>query len=214
MSLHAPKVAVVDETAVRPAGSGAGSTDRTGGEGSLIGAVVLVGCLVLTGCLVLVGCGGARTAPARPLADRVCDGAQSAAAGRLGYPVRLHVADRDPANLDCVLHGRRLRVEVVSQASAQAYAEWNTTTSHQEQVYGPGVHEPGRIPSVVTIPGSVVAVWIRAQREIVATDATPTRGGAYVTVTVTGRPARSPTPLALAEAVTRAAFAAHPDGTS
>ncbi len=115
--------------------------------------------------------------PVRPLAERVCGGAQSAAAALLGYAIAAHVANRNPANLECVLHGRRLRVELASQASAQAYTEFDTTTSHQDQVYGSGgIHQPGQIPSAITVPGSVVAVWIRAQREIVATDATPNRG--------------------------------------
>ena len=147
------------------------------------------------------------------MADRVCEGAQHAAA-RLGYSVRARIADRDPANLECTLDGRRLRVAIVSQASSQAYTEFNTTTSHQEQVYGPGVHEPGQIPVTVTVPGSVVAVWIPAQREIVATDAEPGGSGTYLTVTGGGSALRGARALALARAVARATFAAHPDTPS
>jgi hypothetical protein len=164
------------------------------------------------GCVVLAGCGGAsRTAPPRPAAERVCNGASGAATALLGYAVRSHIADRDPANLECVLHGRKLRVEIVSQASTRAYTEFDTTTSHQDQVYGPGVHEPGQIPVQISVPGSVVAVWIRAEQEIVATDATPTSGGAYVTVTITGRSSRKQKARMLAQALARATFAAHPD---
>ncbi len=100
---------------------------------------------------------------------------------------------------------------IVSQATAQAYTEFDTTTSHQAQVYGPGVHEPGQIPVQSSVPGSVVAVWIRAQAEIVATDAMPARAGTYVTVMLTGRSSRGPDALALTRAVARATFAAHPD---
>jgi len=167
-------------------------------------------------CLLAAGCGGGsgRGTPAKSIAQRVCGGAQAAAAGQLGHPVSARIVDRDPADLECVLTGRRLRVRIVSQASAQAYTEFDTTTAHQEQVYGPGVHEPGQIPRAIPVPGAVAAVWIRAQREIVATDAEPTRAGAYVTVTVTGRSSQEHKALALAEAVARATFAAHPDAAT
>jgi hypothetical protein len=155
------------------------------------------------------GCGGA-SRPPRPVADRVCDGARHAA-GLLGYSVSARLADRDPANLECTLDGRGLRVAIVSQASSQAYTEFDTTTAHQDQVYGSGVHEPGQIPAAVSVPGSVVAVWIPAQQQIVATDAEPGRSGTYLTVTASGSAVRGERALVLARAVARATFAAHPD---
>ncbi len=164
-------------------------------------------------CLLVTGCGSAST-PAKPTAERVCDGARKAAATSLGVPFTGRILVRDPSNLRCDLGGRRVRVQLVSQASTRAYTEFDTETSHQDQVFGPGVHEPGQIPIQVSIPGAVVAVWIRAQRELVATDATPSTSGAYVTVTVTGRSARLAVALALARAVARATFAAHPDAAS
>lgn len=173
----------------------------------------LIGLAVSAVCGVVAGCGGS-SRPPTPVADRVCDGARHAAAPLLGYPVSADIAGRDPANLQCTLHGRRLRVAIVSQASTRAYTEFDTTTAHQDQVYGSGVHEPGQIPAAVSVPGSVVAVWIRAQREIVATDAGPTRGGAYVTVTVSGSAVRGEKALALARAMAAATFAAHPDAKS
>ena len=173
----------------------------------LIGRVLSVGC-----ALAATACGGS-SAPSKPVAQRVCDGAQRAAAATIGRPVSAHIAGRSPANLGCVLRASHVRVAVVSQASAQAYMEFDTTTSHQSQVFGPGVHEPGQIPVPASVPGSVVAVWIRAEREIVATDAMPGHGGAYVTVTVAGSGVRGAQALALARAVARATFAAHPDAT-
>jgi hypothetical protein len=126
----------------------------------------------------------------------------------------VRIVDRDPGNLECALTGRRVRLRLVSQASAQAYMEFDTETSHQSQVFGPGVHEPGQIPRAITVPGAVAAVWIPAQREVVATSGSPTHGGSYVTVTVTGRSPRGPAALALAQAIARATFAAHPDASS
>jgi hypothetical protein len=90
-----------------------------------------------------------------------------------------------------------------------------TETSHQDQVFGNGgVHDPDQFPVQITVPGSQVAVWIPAQMTVVATDATPTTGGAYVTVAVSGRAAPATTALRVATAAARATFAAHPDGPS
>jgi hypothetical protein len=173
----------------------------------------LIGLVLWVGCALAAGCGGI-SRPPRLVADRVCDGAQHAAAALLGDSVSVHIAGRDPADLECALDGRRLRVAIVSQASTQAYTEFDTTTAHQDQVFGSGVHEPGEIPAAVAVPGSVVAVWIRAQREIVATDAEPGRSGTYVTVTVMGSAVRGQRALALARAVARTTFAAHPETRS
>ncbi len=161
----------------------------------------------------MAGCGGSGPPP-RPVAERVCGGARSAASARLGYPVSAQIANRDPANLECALTGRRVGVRIVSQASPGAYMAFDIVTSHQSQVFGPGIHEPGQIPRAISVPGAVVAVWIPAQREVVATSGSPSHGGAYVTVTVTGRAARGAVALALARTVARATFAAHPDASS
>ena len=167
---------------------------------------------VVSCCLFLVACGGSG-APAKPVAVRICDGAQGAAAATTGSPVSGAIVNRDPANLECALTGRRLQVRLVSQTSAQAYIEFDTETSHQSQVFGPGVHEPGQIPRAISVPGAVAAVWIPAQRELVATSGSPTHGGSYVTVTIRDHPGQRAAALALAQAVARATFAAHP-GTS
>jgi hypothetical protein len=171
------------------------------------------GLAVLAGCALLAGCGGS-SGPREPLAERVCDGARQAAAKALGSPLAARVVSPAAASLQCVLTGRQVRVTIVSQAGSRAYTEFDTEVTHQEQVFGPGVHEPGQIPSAITVPGSVVAVWIRAQMLLVATNATPTTGGAYVTVAVSGRAAPAKIALRVATAAARATFAAHPNGPS
>jgi hypothetical protein len=114
-----------------------------------------------------------------------------------------------------VLTGRQVQVTVGSQAGTRAYTEFDTETAHQEQVYGNGgAHDPSQFPMQITVPGSVVAVWIPAQLLLVATNATPTTGGAYVTVAVKGRAAPARIALRVAEAAARATFAAHPNGPS
>jgi hypothetical protein len=119
------------------------------------------------------------------------------------------------ASLQCVLTGNQVQVSLGSQAGSRAYTEFDTETAHQEQVFGNGgVHDPGQDPVVITVPGSVVAVWVPAQMLLVATNATPTTGGAYVTVAVKGSAAPVKIALRVATAAARATFAAHPNGPS
>jgi hypothetical protein len=147
------------------------------------------------------------------LADRVCGGARQAAATALGSPLTARIVSPAAASLQCVLTGNQVQVSVGSQAGARAYTEFDTETAHQEQVFGNGgVHDPSQVPRAITVPGSVVAVWIPAQKLLVATNATPTTGGAYVTVAVKGSAAPAKIALRVATAAARAAFAAHPNG--
>jgi hypothetical protein len=119
------------------------------------------------------------------------------------------------ASLQCVLTGNQVQVSLGSQAGSRAYTEFDTETSHQDQVFGNGgVHDPNQVPTAITVPGSVVAVWVPAQMLLVATNATPTTGGAYVTVAVKGSAAPAKIALRVATAAARATFAAHPNGPS
>jgi hypothetical protein len=181
------------------------------------------GLAVLAGCALLVGCGGSSSSAPRAraasdaLAERVCGGARQAAAKAFGSPLSERIVNPAAANLECVLTGRQVQVAIGSQAGPRAYTEFDTETSHQDQVFGNGgVHEQDQFPVQITVPGSQVAVWIPAQKMVVATDSTPTNGGAgaYVTVAVTGRAATAKTALRIATAAAGATFAAHPDGPS
>jgi hypothetical protein len=119
------------------------------------------------------------------------------------------------ASLQCVLTGNQVQVSLGSQAGSRAYTEFDTETAHQEQVFGNGgVHDPNQVPTAITVPGSVVAVWVPAQMLLVATNATPTTSGAYVTVAVKGSAAPAKIALRVATAAARATFAAHPNGPS
>jgi len=203
------------------------------------GSAVAAALAVLAACALLAGCGGSATSRADgagashqaspgasgqgspsashgpSLAERVCGGARQAAAKTLGSPLTARIVSPAPADLQCVLTGRQVQVSIGSQAGTRAYTEFDTETAHQEQVYGNGgAHDPSQFPVQVTVPGSVVAVWIPAQLLLVATNATPTTGGAYVTVAVKGRAAPAKGALRVAEAAARATFAAHPNGPS
>jgi hypothetical protein len=193
-------------------------------------SAVVRGLAVLAGCALLPSCSGsnappprAHASPATPrahasgeaLAERVCDGARQAAAKALGSPLTARIVNPAPASLQCMLTGNQVQVSVGSQAGPRAYTEFNTETSHQDQVYGNGgVHDPSQFPQAITVPGSDVAVWIPAQLLLVATDAKLFGGGAYVTVAVKGRAAPAKVALRVATAAARATFAAHPDGPS
>ena len=191
-------------------------------SGILGGSWVVQGLAGLAGCVLLAGCGGSSTPAGAPRAhasgerraERVCGGARQAAEKALGSPLSARIVSPVAASLECVLSGRAVQVTINSQAGTRAYTEFDTETAHQEQVFGPGIHEPGQIPVEITVPGSQVAVWIPAKMLVVATNATPTTGGAYVTVAVRGRVAPPKTALGVATAAAGATFAARPNGPS
>jgi hypothetical protein len=205
------------------------------------GSGAVYGLAVLVGCALLVGCGGssasapradkssadkssahpssAHPSSAQPsgvaLAVRVCGGARQAAAKALGSPLSERIVSPAAADLECLLTGRQVQVTIDSQAGPRAYTEFDTEISHQSQVFGNGgVNDPAQDPVQITVPGSQVAVWIPAQLLVVATDSSPTNGGAgaYVTVAVSGHAAPAKTALGVATAAAGATFAAHPDG--
>jgi hypothetical protein len=195
------------------------------------GGGVVHGLAVLAGGALLAGCGGSSASAPRAqassthpssthasgdaLAVRVCGGARQAAAKAFGSPLSERIASPAAANLVCVLTGHQVQVTIDSQAGPRAYTEFDTEASHQDQVFGNGgVHNQNQFPVQITVPGSQVAVWIPAQLTVVATDSTPTNGGAgaYVTVAVSGRAAPANTALRVATAAAGATFAAHPDG--
>lgn len=172
-------------------------------------------------CAATAGCGGSSTGtasdtPVKPaeIPGRVCGQARTAAASALGVAVAVRIADRDPTNVECILHGGGLRIDVVAEQSPQAYTQYNTTDSHQEQVYGPaapGVHNPGEIPRDAS-EGSMIAGWIPAENQLFGTNASPTTGGSYMTVTVTRGDKGDAERRKLAKAVALATFAVAPRG--
>jgi hypothetical protein len=169
-------------------------------------------------CAVAAGCGGASSsssttsAVARNAAQLVCAKARGAAAASLRAAVSLTVADRDPANVECLLRGSGTRLDVVAQQSAQAWTQWDTTQVHQDQAYGPSAnHQPAQLPQALDTSAGINAGWIPAQRMIFATNGTQSRGGSYVTVTVSGR-RHGKAEVALANAVMLATLRVAPKG--
>ena len=115
-----------------------------------------------------------------------------------------------------MLRGGGLRIDLVAEQSPQAYTEYNTTDSHQEQVYGPaapGVHNPGEIPKDAS-EGPMIAGWIPAESQLFATNGSPTTGGSYMTVTVTRGSKGDAERRKLARAVALATLAVAPRGAN
>jgi hypothetical protein len=168
-------------------------------------------------CGATVGCGGSSsssTSSAAPknAAQLVCAGARTAASSVLGHAVSLRIADRDPSNVKCVLHGSGTRLDVVAQQSAQAWTQWDTEQVHQDQAYGPSAnHQAGQIPQALDTSAGINAAWVPAQRLLFATNGTQSKGGSYVTVTVSGR-RHGRAEVALANAVMLAALKVAPKG--
>ena len=79
------------------------------------------------------------------------------------------------------------RLDLIAQQSAQAWTQWDTVQVHQLQAYGPSAdHQQSQIP-VALDQGDILAAWVPAQRLLFATNGSQSKGGSYVTVTVTGR---------------------------
>ena len=190
----------------------AGRALRSRGTGRVGTALVTMVC-----CGAATGCGGgsssSSTSSAAPknAAQLVCAGARTAVTSLLGRAVSLTIADRDPSNVECLLHGSGTRLDVVAQQSARAWEQWDTTQVHQVQAYGPSAdHQPAQIPQTVNARGALAA-WIPAQRMMFATDGTQSKGGSYVTVKVSGR-RHGGAEVKLARAVTLAALKVAPKG--
>lgn len=170
---------------------------------------------------ILAGCGGpggnasgtttSAKAAGPTAAQRVCRRARDAARPSLGATT-LRIEGTDPAYIECLLTARGARVDVVAQATSQAWVEYDTTVVHQAQAYGSGgVHVAAQLPQPVPgMPGN--ASWIPARHELVATNGTESRGGSYVTVTVTPTAGAHRVTLPTARAVARAVLAVAPRG--
>ncbi len=142
----------------------------------------------------------------------MCARAQQAARPLLGNSVALRIAKSQPTYIECLLDGRGIHVDAIAQATAVAWTEYDTATVHQAQAYGgSGLHQPGQEPHQVPGMGGN-STWIPAQHELLATNGTESRGGSYLTVTVTRHSRHAPAAVAVAAAVGRAVLASAPRG--
>ncbi|HZO77155.1 MAG TPA: hypothetical protein VFB39_03865 [Solirubrobacteraceae bacterium] len=178
--------------------------------------ILVVVCAVIAACSAVAGCGGSGSAATThkhiSAAARVCAGAKRAAHPLLGSGVHLRIASADPTNIECVLDGNGVHVDAIAQATAVAWTEYDTAAVHQAQAFGTGaVHQRSQQPhSVPGLGGN--STWIPAKEELIATNGTESRGGSYLTVTVTRHGSHAPSSVAVAAAVGRTMLASAPRG--
>jgi hypothetical protein len=163
--------------------------------------------------LAAAGCGGSSHPAAKiPAPQRVCARAARAAGAVIG-PAAMRIADADPANIECVLQGRGVRIDAVAQAATQAWTEYDTTVVHQVQAFSGTAQARSQMPQGVSIRGAQ-ASWIPAEGELVATNGTQSTAGSYVTVTIVGRLPSGTPKVALARSVGAAVLAVAPRGAN
>jgi hypothetical protein len=160
-------------------------------------------------CLGLAACGS--SGPKLPVATQVCRNGLHAAGHVLGA-VSVRIANPDRANIECVLSGAGVRVDVVAQASAYAWNTFDTLTAHQAQGFE-NSSNPARLPTDLAGLG-YSAVWIVSDSKMLATNGSQSQGGSFVTITVTGHPRNGISKLRVAEAVATATLASAPRGPS
>jgi hypothetical protein len=159
------------------------------------------------GCAVLAGCGS--SGPKLPAATRVCRDTLKAARTVLGQ-ANVRITSTDPANIECLLSGDGLHVDINAQASPRAWTQFDTVLSHAAQAPG---QAPGGSPQDLAGLG-YSAAWIASQNELVATNGTQSKGGSYVTVTVAGARHSQASRLSVAKALATATLASAPRGPS
>lgn len=151
------------------------------------------------------------------MATQVCQSALQAARGLLGSGTSVRIADRDPANIECLLSGAGMRLDVVAQASPRAWEQFDTVVVHQGQAFGHGSgssQQNSRLPVSLPPQGDKQSAWIPADRQLVATNGSQSTGGSYVTVNVTHTPKHGPSSRKVAQAVAIATLAHAPRGPS
>jgi hypothetical protein len=168
------------------------------------------GLAAATACIGLAACGA--SGPKLPIATRVCRGDLQAVRHLVGA-ASVRVADPNRANIECVVSGGGLRVDVVAQASAQAWTEFDTLVVHQAQGFEGSASNAASMPRDLAGLG-YNAAWIVADSKLLATNGSQSQGGSFVTVTVAGSSRNGPSKLRVAQAVSTATLALAPRGPS
>ena len=126
----------------------------------------------------------------------------------------MRITGSDPGNIECRLIGGGNRLDVIAQASPQAWVQYDTTVVHLVQAFASGaVHDRTQVPRQMVVPGGQAA-WVPAQDELIATNGTQSRAGSYVTVTVTHAAQHGAAELRLAKTVALATLASAPRGSN
>jgi hypothetical protein len=127
----------------------------------------------------------------------------------------MRISDSDPANIECLVTGAGVHLDVNAQAVPRAWDQFDTVAVHQAQANetGPAQNNP-QLPIDLPPQGDAQAVWIPASSQLVGTNGTQSSGGSYVTVNVRRRSKRGPSSVKVAQAVGYATLAVAPRGPS
>jgi hypothetical protein len=178
-----------------------------------MGATTIRSLAVLTLCFAIAGCGGSSQSAALHTPKNVCRQAQKAAATVVGAAA-VRIVDSDPANIECLVSTAPLRIDVVAEASPRAWEQFDTVVVHQAQAFGGAAAPPQKdLPQDVAGLG-YNAAWIPSSKQFVATNGTQSRGGSFVTVTISVRSSHGPSRLKVAKAVATATLAVAPKGAN
>jgi len=137
-----------------------------------------------------------------------------AARSLLGAHTTMRITDSDAADIECVVTGAGVHLDVNAQATPRAWDQFDTVAVHQAQANETGAQNNPQLPIDLIPQGDAQAVWIPANSQLVGTNGTQSTGGSYVTVNVTRRSKRGPDSVKIAQAVGYATLAVAPRGPS
>ena len=163
-------------------------------------------------CLLLGACGASGGSETVHSARQLCLAVRVTAARVLRQSVDARVADPDLANIECLLSGGGVRVDLVAEASPRAWSQYDATVVHQSQAFG-STATPKASDLPVNLGGlGFNAAWLPQQQKLVATNATQSTGGSFVTATVTRTAKGGPSSERLAKALVIKTLAVAPKG--
>jgi len=168
--------------------------------------------LASTALLALAGCGGSGTR--HPVsAAQLCRLAGAAASQALHASVSPRLTSSDPTDIECLVSGRGIHLDLVAQAVPQAQGDYDTAIVHYVQVYSEpgGIRDRSQLPHNISGLGTEAA-WVPGPHRLLATNGTRERGGNFLSVTVTPLTEPQALSLAVAQAVAQATLPVAPRG--
>ena len=130
----------------------------------------------------------------------------------LGAHTTMRITNSAAANIECVVTGAGVHLDVNAQAQARAWDSFDTIAVHQAQANETGTGNNPQLPIDLVPQGDAQAVWIPANSQLVGTNGTQSSGGSYVTVNVTRHSKRGVPSVKVAQAVGYAVLAVAPRG--
>ena len=125
----------------------------------------------------------------------------------------MRITNSAAANIECVVTGAGVHLDVNAQAQARAWDSFDTIAVHQAQANEASSSKNNpELPIDLPPQGDAQAIWIPATSQLVGTNGTQSTGGSYVTVNLTRRSRRGPDSIKIAQAVGYAMLAVAPRG--